>query len=189
MIRAVLAVLLAVALLGVSLPVLDDAREERSETLVESELDRIEAAAVDLTSTEEAVKLDALGRAVDGDKATEATGLQTASRRSLSVDVPGQTLTEAPVEYIAVGGVPVADRPAGSSSRNGGVDDGAGVLAYRLADGDTRVRHTPVEFRAGNANGTISPEGDPLVLRGDAELVLSLVELDGDRVVLVRRRG
>ena len=185
MIRAVLAVLLAVALLGVSFPVLDDAREERSETVVESELGEIEAAAVDLARTEEAVELDEPERAADGDEPMEAPGLRAASRRSVSVVVPDRTLTEAPVEYVAIGGIPAADRSTGSSSRNGGVS----VLAYRLGDGDIQIRHTPVEFRTMNPNSTISPEGDPLVLRGDAELTLALVELDGDRVVLVRWRA
>ena len=198
MIRAVLAVLLAVALLGVSLPVLDDAREERSETLVESELDGIETAAVDLASTEEAVELDELERADDGDQrertvdggeATGTTGHHTASRRSLSVAVPGRTLTEAPAEYVAIGGIPSADRSGDDFGSDDDLHRDASVLAYRLVGGDVEVRQTTVEFRGGNANGTISPEGDPLVLRGDSELVLSLIELDGDRVVHVRRRG
>lgn len=192
MIRAVLAVLLAVALLSASFPVIEDAREDRSATLVESELDVVETAGIDLVSTEQPIELDKSKRAEHG-KETTTTGLATASRRSLSVDVPGQTLTEAPVEYVALGGVPAEDRPDERLGSDPGTDhehhQNPGVLVYRLADSDVQIRHTPVEFRAKNANGAVSPRGEPLVLRGDAELTLSLVELDGDRVVLVRRRA
>lgn len=206
MIRAVLAVLLAVALLGVSFPVLEDARKERSSTLAESQLDAIEAAAVELVDSEEAVELDDSGSITAGDETSVPPDHYVASRRSLSVDVPNRGLTEAPVEYVAIGGVPPEVRPADDDAGDGvdagggvdvedgvdvgggdDVDDGGGVLGYRVADGDVRIRHAPVVFRVVEPNGTIASSGTPLVLYGDAELTLWLVELDGDRVVLVRR--
>lgn len=161
MLRAVLAVLLAVALLGVALPVLEDAREERSARLVEAELDAVGAAAVDL------------------DDAEEVADREAASRRSLPVTVPARGLAEAPVDYVAVGGAPGSNCDLDA--------DGVDVLAYRLAGGDVRFRYVPVDLRVVGPDGTVEPDGTPLVLRGDAHLTLSLVELDGDRVVLVER--
>lgn len=51
MIRVVLAVALTTPLLGVSLPVIDDARKGHTETAVRTELQRVERAATDLLET------------------------------------------------------------------------------------------------------------------------------------------
>lgn len=161
MLRAVLAVALAVALAGVTLSALADARDERSARLVEGELNALEGAAVDLAETEEVAARDA------------------AARRTLFVTVPGRGLAETRVEYVSIGGVPDAERVAGGERGD--------VLAYRLAGGDVRIRRVPVALRAVGPDGTVLPAGTPLVVRGDARLTLSLVEVDGDRAVLVER--
>lgn len=162
MLRVVLAALVAVALLGVAAPAVEDAREERSARLLAGELDALAAAAVDLSEREEAAPPNA------------------AARRVRSVRVPGDGLAEAPVAYVAVGGLPDRD-PA----REGRGD----VLAYRLVGSDPRVRHVPVDLRVRGPDGTVRTDGTPLVLRGDARVTLSLVERDGGRVVLVRRES
>jgi len=116
-IRVVLAALLTVGLLGASLPALDDARTERTATLLDGELADVADAAVDLASTEEPA-----GRPA------------AAARRTVTVDVPTGGLTTAPAT-VAVGGIP--GEPAAT---------GADVLAYRVA-GSVHVRDVPVAIR------------------------------------------
>lgn len=160
MLRVVLAAALAVALLGVALPVLEDASAERSATIVEGELDAVATAAGDLLAREEVAPRGA------------------ASRRVLSVSVPGRGLAEAPVAYVALGGVPDCRAPRDAERGD--------VLAYRLAGGDPRVRSLPVDLRTVAPDGTLR-EDEPLVLRGDSRVALSLVDGGDEPVVLVER--
>lgn len=77
MIRAVLSVLVAVALLGASLPAVDDARVGRTETLVEADLRQLADEAAALAAESDAVE----------------TG--PGARRVVALRVPGRDLTTA----------------------------------------------------------------------------------------------
>lgn len=160
MIRAVLAVLLAVALLAVGFAAVEDVRAERSARLVDGEVDEVAGAVHELVATE------------------EPAGRDAAARRVLTVDVPAATLTEAPVAYVAIGGVPGDPTPVDAPGRD--------AIAYRLRGGPTRVRTVPVEVRA-VAAGIVRDEDEPLVLRGTTRIRLSLVDSCGGPVVLVER--
>lgn len=77
MLRAVLAVVLATALLGASLPAIDQARQNHSETAIRAELDRVERAANGL---------------LDADDPTETT---MGARRLVTVSLPEKSWTDA----------------------------------------------------------------------------------------------
>lgn len=161
MLRVVLAVLLAVALLGAAMPVVEDARADRTSTLAAGELSRL---------AERATGLAAGGEA----------GPDAGSRRTVDLSLPDGGFATAPLAYAAVGGLPDCDAPG---------DTGAGdVVAYRLVGGEPRVRHVPVDVRVVEA-GQARDDDEPLVLRGDASLTLALVEDEGPPTVLVGRTG
>lgn len=94
MLRAVLGVALAVALLAVVTPALDDARATRTERLAERELDRVASAAVTLESE-------------------EAPG----ARRTLTLALPGDSPTAARVS-VALGGLSSGRSPADTAERD-----------------------------------------------------------------------
>lgn len=161
MLRVVLAVLLAVALLGVAMPVVEDARADRTSTLAAGELSRLAERATGLAASGE-------------------TGPDAASRRTVDLSLPAGGFATAPLAYAAVGGLPDCDAPGDTAAGD--------VVAYRLVGGDTRVRHVPVDVRVVEA-GQVRDDDEPLVLRGDASLTLALVETGGTRTVLVGRTG
>lgn len=161
MLRVVLAVVLALALLGVARPVVDDARAERTGRLAEGELARVTERATGLAGSEE-------------------TGPGGAPRRVVTLSVPDGGLAAAPIDFVAIGGVPVC-----GTSRDTPHGD---VVAYRVQGGDTRVGHVPVDLRV-VTDDRVRGDEDPLVLRGDARVSLSLVDSEGGRTVLVRRGG
>jgi hypothetical protein len=157
----VLAVALAAAMLAVVTPALEDARATRTERLAARELGRVEAAA------------EALAR-------EESPG----ARRTLSVSLPGESPTAAPLAFVALGGVPNA-----KSGENGEMTDGAGrdLLAYRIAGGSTVVRRIGVDLRVVRDGQRVESDAQPLVLR-DGEsyrLVLRLVRVRGRPTVVV----
>ena len=160
MLRAVLAVLLAAALVGVSMGALQDARQTRSDRLAAGEVGALRDAAVGLQQS-----------------AAPAPRAAVAARRVVDVAVPTGGFTEAPVAYVAVGGRPGKPVP--------GDDGGSDVVAYRLADGPPRTTRLPVDVRAAGRGG----DDTPLVLRGPARVALSLVERRDRPVVLVERVG
>lgn len=164
MLRAVLAVALAAAILAATFPALDSARTTRAETLTATELDRVEATGESLVREEDAVALDAAG-----------------ARRTLSVSVPDASPTSAAVAYVSLGGVP-GDEPLADSVADGNASD---LLAYRLAGGDRRVRQVGFDLRVVR-NGRVLGDDRQLVLRGDdRRLTFRLVRLDGRPTVLV----
>jgi hypothetical protein len=157
--RVVLAVVLAIALLAVALPAVERARTQRSADLAEGSLARVAERATGLAATD---------AATDGG----------AARRVVSVTVPAGGPGTAPVAYLAVGGAPDCATPRDAS--------GGDVVAYRLRGGPTRVRHLAVDLRV-RTGGRLRDDDDPLVLRDDARLVLSLVGTDGGSRVVVER--
>jgi hypothetical protein len=122
-IRAVLAVCLAVTLLAIALPAVEDASRDRSARLADAELERLRATLADLAATDDALPADSPG-----------------ARRLLTLRVPTPDLTAAPVSYLAVGGVPEAD-PA---NEQGATPD---RLAYRLRGGPPHTVSVPVDLR------------------------------------------
>lgn len=159
MLRVVLAVLVAVALLGVAMPVVEEARDDRTARLLEGELTAVAESA--------------------GELATEGELSATAPpRRSLRVDLPADGPGTAPVEYVAVGGVPDCKSPRDTAAGD--------VVAYRLSGHPPRVSHLPFDLRV-PGDGHVRDDDEPLVLAGDATLTLTLVERHGRRTVLAER--
>lgn len=161
MLRVVLAAAIAVALLGAAMPVIEDARADRSGQIASSTLTRLSERAAGLVATEE-------------------TGPGPPARRVLSIGVPDRGFATAPLDYVAIGGVPDCN-----TSRDTARGD---VVAYRVRGGAPRIGDVPVDLRVVDG-GRVRDDEDPLVLRGDARLALSLVDRDGTPTVLVGRAG
>lgn len=97
MIRLVVAAALAVATLAVSLPAVDDARATRTDAMIEGTTDRLERAAGELATTEDAT-----------------TTRATAATRRIEFILPAGSITAAQPAYVAVGGPP--DGPGNRST-------------------------------------------------------------------------
>lgn len=163
MLRVVVAVALAVALLGVSQPAIEDARANAAERAVERELVEIERAIADLRM-EAAVPYG-----------------QPGARRVVVLDLPERSFGSAGVAYVAVGGLP-----------NGDGDGGSNLLAYGVADRPPTVLRLDADLRVERSRGGVEwLDDDPLVLRdgGRHRLAFVPVRSDGRRVVVVRNLG
>lgn len=161
MLRVVLAVLLATALLGVSTTALADARQERAATLAGGEAAAVTGAVRNLAGTEPAT-----------DRASDA------ARRVLRIDVPTASPTTARVEYLSLGSVPGRSVDGDDASRD--------VVAYKLPGGAPQVRWLPVDLRVPGPGGP-RPDSVGLVLERPTRVALSLVRRAGRSVVLARR--
>mgnify|MGYP000438608642 CR=1 FL=1 len=163
MLRLVLAVALAVALVAAATPALDDARATRTERLAERELDRIEAAATTLASE------DAPG-----------------ARRTLAVSLPDRSPTTAALDVVAIGGVPDEESVQGQSVR---ANDSAerDVMAFRVAGAPRHVRRVGTDLRVVRDGAVAESDATALVLRGGESyaVTLRLVRLDGRPTVVV----
>ncbi|GAB3686220.1 hypothetical protein GCM10028857_17940 [Salinarchaeum chitinilyticum] len=144
MIRVVVTVLLAIALLAASMPAVEHAGADRSEEQLRSGVRNLDAAATALAESEEAVP-GTVG-----------------ARRTVAVRIPAADIGAAGVERFAI---------SGSDRR----------YAFRVEGRDETVRFGTVPVH--------TLDGEPLVLRepGTHELVLALVEIGGDRRVVVAR--
>lgn len=160
MIRAVVAVVLASALLAASLPGIELAARERSEATLAADADRLRTAIADLRNRESAV------------------GSTAGARRIVTVAIPARSRTAAGGSTLALGGVP------GRSSSGG---ESAVDLAWRVADGAVTTRRLPgvavVHYRDGRV------QDGPLVLRspGEHRIALTRIERDGEALIGVRR--
>lgn len=114
MLRAVVAVALATALLGTTLPAVETAQRERTETRIAGEVDRLATAIADLRAREQAVA---------------ARG----ARRVVTVHIPRRDWDHASVAYLAVGG-----RTDGGPA----VRDGTAIV-WRVDGGPERRRRMP----------------------------------------------
>jgi len=114
MLRAVVAVALAAALLATSLPALETAQRQRTATHLGGEVDRLATAIADLRAREQA---------------TVGHG----ARRVVAVRLPQRDWTHAAVGYLAIGG-----RPRESDA----VGNGA-TFAWRARGGGEQWRRTP----------------------------------------------
>lgn len=111
MLRVVLAVVLASALLGATLPLVERARVGHSEAQVSSELDRLETAATDLADRNDPVPAN-----------------RTGARRTLTLRLPENSWARAGVSRLTVG-------PASAPKPLRWQVDGGDVHHSRLADG------------------------------------------------------
>lgn len=162
MLRLVLAVALASSLVAVATPALEDARTTRTERLTERELDRVATAAHSLVRE-------------------EAPG----ARRTLKMSFPAESPTEAPLAFVALGGLP--DEEASAVDTAGG-----DLLAYEVAGGRQRVVRVESDLWVRRNDGdSIPSDSRALVLRGGKtyRLTLELVRLDGRPTVLVMIRN
>ncbi len=157
-VRVALAVLLAAALVGASLPVVEDARVRATDEAARGSAHAVADAARDL--------------ARESDPVPGTAG----ARRTVEISVPRRSLARADLAYLVVGG-----RPGDPDPRDTPRSD---VVAYRVRGGPERVVRVPVALRVVR-NGTVQPDGTPLVLHGDVRLTLHLTLLDGRPVVLV----
>jgi hypothetical protein len=94
-VRTLLSVVLAAALVGASLPALDDARVERTASRLESTATRLSDAAARLAATDDPVRRGARG-----------------AGRTVVVRLPDGGFAEARAAYLSVGGHPNASAPA-----------------------------------------------------------------------------
>ncbi|WP_276300570.1 DUF7311 family protein [Halorussus lipolyticus] len=161
MIRVVLGVALAVALVAVTTPALEDARESRSELLAERELGRVEAVIEELARE-------------------EAPG----ARRTLTLSLPGDSPTEASLSFVALGGVP------GNSSATATDTAEGDLLVFRVAGGPRHVRRVAADLRVVSEDARSAVDSRALVLRGGEtyEVTLRVVRSDGRRIVVVSVR-
>lgn len=156
MLRTVLAVVLAVVIVGIVAPALEDARVTRGESRTEIELARVETAVTELAQEE-----------------------NVGARRSLKLRFPAETVTRAPVAFVAVGGVP--------NQRTAADTDRSDVLAYRVSGGDMSVVRLPVDLLVLNDGNSASDDHALVVRGGTTRLTLRLLR-DGDRPVVAVRR-
>lgn len=163
MLRAVLAVALAVALLAASLPAVDRAQRDHADSQVRSQLERLATAARALAARNDPVPVGNAG-----------------ATRTVTLRLPARGWRSTGVAYVAIGGVPenaATDTPDGD------------VLAWRLAGGPPRVARLEGVAIHTVSDGRVAPDGRPLVVRepGRHRVELSLVRRRGRPVVLVRR--
>ena len=114
MLRAVVAVALAAALLGTTLPAVETAQRERTASHVAGEVDRLTSAVADL-------------RARDGAVA------ERGARRVVAVRLPQRDWGHAGVEYFRLGGAPGSGRAARDEA----------AIAWRVSGGVERRRQVP----------------------------------------------
>lgn len=144
MIRVVLAVVLTTALLGVSLPAIDDARRDHSETTVRTELQRVERAATDLLDTDDPT--------ADG------------ARRVVTVHLPTRSWTDAGVD-----GVTISPSRTGSGGRFTWTVEGGTRTVRRLPDVPIRTNShgAPLTLNASGRHRLVlsldGERGDPVV--------------------------
>lgn len=157
MIRVVLAALLALALFGASLPAVESAARSAAADAGERATDDLKYSLRALTDS------DPSAHGVPGARAT------------VELDLPERAVTNAGLDYIAVGGHP--DR---TLERDTGERD---VLVYRVTGGRTYVRTLDEDLETGDT------DADPLVVRGDARLRLRYVRTDDGPTVALARPG
>lgn len=117
MIRVVLVVALSVALLGVALPAIDDARTERTATRLDATAERLDRASTDIADSEDPTEPGAAG-----------------ARRVVPFRLRERSPSDAGAAYLSIGGT-----PNGSGQRD--------VVAYRVRGSTARVLDVGVDLR------------------------------------------
>lgn len=148
-IRYIAAIILAVAVVGLAFTGIESVATTNSQQQMDRELAQLEQTAVSLFEHEE----------------LPPPGLE-GSQRHMHIELPGDTLTERPIEYVEIRQV------AGNNS----------MAEFQLEGGATHQRFLEVPITSGN-NESIRLTGTGAVY----ELVLTLNRnTDGDRVVDIR---
>lgn len=159
-VRVALAMLVAVALVAVSTPAVEDARTTRSAEHVRTELGGLERAIHGLAAEEDATTGPALG-----------------PRRVRQVTIPRASFATAPIEWVALGGYP--DEPSPRDR------DDTDVLVAAIEGGPTVRVVVAIDLRM-IADGSVHPDDEPLVLGpGRHRLTLTLIQRGGRPTVLV----
>jgi len=159
MLRVVVAIVLAVALLAVSLPALETARHDHSEQRVSAALDRLTATVQDVHAREAAV-----GEGMDG------------ARRVVTVRLPARTWTDAGIEYLAIGAHP---------DRHGVDETNESTFVWQVTGNEPRERRlTDIPVEADTDGGE-----NPLVIRepGIHRLAVTVSERRNRTVVVVEQ--
>jgi hypothetical protein len=156
--RVVLAVLLAAALLTAATPAVQGARERATADRATSSLSRVSERATGLAATDEVTP-------------------RGAAKRHLRLALPDGGFGHAPLEYLSIGGVPDCGTPRDT--------DAGDVVAYQVRGGEPRVVHVPVDLRV-VTDGRVRDDDESLVLHGDASLTLALVDVGGPTVLVGR---
>lgn len=155
MIRVVLAALLALALLGASLPAVESVSRSAAADAGERATDDLEGSLRALTDS------DPSAPGVPGAGAT------------VELDFPERAVTNAGLDYIAVGGHPNRTLERDTAGRD--------ALVFRVAGGRTHVRTLDVDLETG------ATDADPLVVREDARIELRYVRTDAGPAVALAR--
>lgn len=121
--RVVLAVALAVAVVAVALPGIDEAAQKRTAHQIRGEVGSVANAGESLLDRDERTARGSPG-----------------ARRTVSVSLPSRSLAAAGIDYVAIGGFP----------GNGGGHSTVryGRVTYRLRDGPRRRFQVPVPLGA-----------------------------------------
>lgn len=158
-VRYLLAVLLALAIVATALPIIDDARRSTARVSADKSAERIRGAIRELIAR------------------SDPTATRLAARRSLTVTIPEEGAGSVGIDWIAIGGVP--DR-VGPTEPNG-----TDVIAYSV-DGEVHlIVLSDIEVRA--IVGT-QRQNDltPLVIEDTTTLQLTYRLVDNRPVVFVR---
>lgn len=157
-VRVVLAVALATALLGAGLPAVEDARQERTDRRVVAAVDALERAALALLRREDPV----------------STGPKAG--RTVTLGLPRGSLADAPVRSLTIGSTGAGNdsAPAAASPEVGTATPASRTVTYRVGDQPRTRVDVGVRLYA----------AEPLVLGpGRHRLRLSLVgTVDGARI-------
>ncbi|MFB6133039.1 MAG: hypothetical protein ABEJ44_06515 [Halanaeroarchaeum sp.] len=164
-VRLVLAVVVAAALLGAALPVVEDARHDVATTTADRTVQSVADAITDLRRSS-----DPVPRGVPG------------ATRVIDVEVPadGAVLIGAPATID--GGL----APAADGGTNGSAIDGPGVdvIAARVAARETARIRVPLDVRAVE-NGRVQSDGAGLAVRESGRVLFRYVLVGGEPTVTV----
>lgn len=158
MLRVVVAVALATAMLAVSLPAIDGASADRTSVIVRAEVDTLETAVRDLKTGDGAVPEGISG-----------------ARRVVTVRLPARGWTSTRLEYLAIGSRIDPSRAEQNET----------AFAWRVESGPVQTRRLPgiqIEHADGDGDDPLV-----LREPGPHRLALTLVEHAGNRSVVVRR--
>ncbi|MFB6087467.1 MAG: hypothetical protein ABEJ85_03010 [Haloarculaceae archaeon] len=172
MIRAVLTVALAVAVLGVALPAVEQASTQRGDTATRRAVDDLVSAA----------------RALAADSDALPPNLSTA-RRSLTLDLPTNERLKRGLATLRIERPPsprASDADANVSVGTGSQFRTGTRLVWRVRGATTHVRQVgDVRLRPAGWGARRTPDAVTLRTGGRRRLVLELVRVDGHRVVWV----
>lgn len=149
---------LAVVLIGTTIPILEDARRSTARTNAAELLDRIERAIRALVAH------------------SDPTRVLSGASRTIDLTYPRKQIGSAGVAWVAVGGIPgQTETPFGPHANR---------LGYQVA-GETVVRRVEGAAIRVSIDGEVQPAGTPLIVRGDTRLVLSYRQYHSEPIILI----